>query len=334
MNFIDKLHQEVLKNPGKLVLPEGEDPRVVEAAYTLLNQKLVTKIFVLGKEDKIKSAAAQTGTPLSGLICIDPEKSDLLEKYADDYFEFRKHKGITRDQAVSAVKNVLNFGAMMVRSDEADGMVAGAINATADVLRAAITIVKPAPGMKTVSSCFAMIVPSCSYGADGSFIYSDCGAVPNPTAEQLAYIAIAAADSCRNLLQTEPVVAMLSFSTKGSASDPLVDKVKEATKIARELAPDLCLDGELQADAALLPAVASKKAPESQAAGKANTLIFPDLNAGNIAYKLTERLTGGEAYGPIIQGLSKPVNDLSRGCKASDIVNVAVITQIQSKKHN
>jgi len=332
MSFMDPLKKKVLANPGKLVFPEGKEPRVVEAARTLVDQNLVTSITLLGTAEEITQAAATCSVNLEGINTIDPANAPNLAAYSKEYFNLRKHKGISETDATEAMKNVLNYGAMMVRLDEVDGMVAGSINATGDVLRSAITIVKPAEGMKIVSSCFAMIVPDCEYGNNGSFIYSDCGAVPDPNSEQLAYIALAAADSCRSLLGVEPVVAMLSFSTKGSASSPLVDKVVEATAIAKKMRPELLLDGELQADAAIIASVGSRKAPDSPVAGKANTLVFPDLNAGNIAYKLTERLTGGEAYGPIIQGLSKPVNDLSRGCKSSDIVNVAIITQNQAMK--
>lgn len=334
MAFMDRLRDKVRANPGKLVFPEGKEPRVVQAARILLDEGLASAITLLGSEQEIAAAAAVQKTDLSGLTCIDPSTNGKRDDFVNEYHELRRHKGVDKDHAARAMLDVLNYGAMLVRKDEVDGMVAGSINATADVLRAAITIVRPAKGMKIVSSCFAMIVPNCSYGADGSFIYADCGVMPDPNPEQLASIAVAAADSCRRLLGTEPVVAMLSFSTKGSAEHALVDKVREATALAQKAAPGLKLDGELQADAALVPSVGERKASASQVAGKANTLVFPDLNAGNIAYKLTERLTGGEAYGPIIQGLTKPVNDLSRGCKAGDIVNVGVITQIQNMAGN
>jgi phosphate acetyltransferase len=271
------------------------------------------------------------GLDLSGIKIEDPLKSDKTEEYSRIFYELRKSKGISLEQASEIMKNPLYFGVMMVKNGDADGMVAGAANSTADTLRPALQILKTAPGTKLVSAFFVMVVPDCEYGKDGTFIYADCGLVENPDAEQLSEIAIASAKSFKTLVQEEPKVAMLSYSSYGSAKSELTEKVITATKLAKEKAPDVAIDGELQGDAALVPAIAKTKAPESNVAGKANVLIFPDLNCGNIAYKLTERLAKAEAYGPITQGIAKPVNDLSRGCSAEDIVGVVAITAIQAQ---
>lgn len=307
----------------RIVLPEGKDCRVVQAAKEL-SLREITDVVLLASETEVR------GAKLSKVEVIDPAKSPKREEYAGQLYELRKAKGLTEEQAIQLVADPLYFGVMMVYNDEADGQVSGAIHSTADTVRPALQILKTAPGTFIVSSFFVMIVPDCAYGENGLLIYSDSGLVINPNANELAEIAISSAKTMRMLFDIEPRVAMLSFSTKGSAEHELVDKVVAATRIAKERAPDLLIDGELQADAALVKWIGERKAPGSPVAGKANILIFPDLQAGNIAYKLTERLAKAEAYGPILQGLRKPVNDLSRGCDAQDIVNVVAITAVQA----
>jgi len=329
MNVMEGIYAKARAAQKTIVLPEGRDPRVVQAAADAAAQNL-GKIIVVDKKSDIEKAVRESGADLSKVTVIDPETSPKLEEYAKLFYELRKSKGITEEKALETVKDPLYFGVMMVYTGEADGQVSGAIHSTADTVRPALQVLKCAPGTSIVSSFFVMIVPDCEYGEKGLFIYSDSGLVINPNANELAEIAITSAKTMRQLFDVEPRVAMLSFSTKGSASDPLIDKVVEATRIAKERAPHLLIDGELQGDAALVPWIGERKAPGSEVAGKANVLIFPDLNAGNIAYKLTERLAKAEAYGPVLQGLRKPVNDLSRGCNASDIVNVTAITAVQA----
>jgi len=328
---ISKMIRERAKvNPKTIVLPEGEEPRMVKATKTIIEEGFA-KIILLGREEKIKLIAEELNVELPDTIeIINPEDSDKISKYADSYFELRKHKGLSRDEALNFLKNPLYFGALMVYQGDADGLVAGSINATGDVFRPALQTIKTAPGINIVSSCFVMVIPDCPYGDNGLIVFADCAINPNPNAEQLADIAIATAVTGKALLDIEPRVAMLSFSTKGSAKHPLVEKVIEATRIVKEKQPDLLIDGELQADAAIIPSIGERKAPGSKIAGKANILVFPDLQAANISYKLVERLSGAEAIGPISQGMRKPVNDLSRGCSAEDIVNVVAITVLQA----
>ncbi len=329
MNFLEQIVSRAKKDIKTIVLPESNDIRTLKAA-AMIQEQGIANIVLVGNKDDIKNLGGDLD--ISKAKIVDPANFERFDEYVNTLYELRKAKGMTPEEARKILsENPLYFGIMMVKMGEADGMVAGAINSTANTLRPALQILKTAPGAKLVSAFFVMVVPDCEYGENGVFIYGDSGLVENPNAEELSEIAIASSKSFKSLVQTEPVVAMLSYSTYGSAKSVLTEKVIEATKLAKEKAPDLQLDGELQADAAIVPSVGASKAPGSNVAGKANVLIFPDLNCGNISYKLTQRLAKAEAYGPIIQGIAKPVNDLSRGCSAEDIVGVVAITCVQAQ---
>lgn len=327
MGLMDEIKQKARSAGKRIVLPEGVEERTVKAAEIIAKEG-IAEVILVGNEDEIKQKSA--GLDYSGVTIIDPEKSEKTKSYADKFYELRKHKGVTEEQALKQVKDPLYYACMMIKMGDADGMVAGAINTTANTLRPALQIIKTSPGISVVSSCFIMILKDKCYGHNGIMVFGDCAVNPNPDEKQLAAIAVSTAKTAAQLTGMDPKVAMLSFSTKGSAKHENVDKVANATKLVKELDPKLMVDGELQADAALVGSVGRLKSPGSPVAGSANVLIFPDLQAGNIGYKLVQRLAGAEAIGPICQGLAAPVNDLSRGCSVDDIVSVVAITAVQA----
>ena len=329
MGFIDVIKEKARADKKTIVLPESEDRRVLEATATILKEGLAN-VVLIGNEEQIKKDAADLD--IAGAIIVDPATSDKTQAYIDKLVELRQKKGMTQEQAREIMLNQRTYyGVMMVKMGDADGMVSGACHSTADTLRPSLQILKTKPGTKLVSAFFLMEVPNCEYGENGTFVFGDCGLNQNPTSEELAAIAVSSAESFKMLVGKEPKVAMLSHSSMGSAKHADVDKVVEAVKIAKETAPELMLDGELQLDAAIVPSVGASKAPNSQVAGQANVLIFPDLDAGNIGYKLVQRLAKAEAYGPLTQGIAAPVNDLSRGCSAEDIEGVVAITAVQAQ---
>lgn len=331
MELMKKLLQSAKSDRKKIVLPEGNEERTIQAAFQIQREELAFPILI-GDKEAILEKASSLDIDLSGIEIIDPEKSERLDVYIQEFYELRKNKGMTIGKAEKIVRDPLYFGTMMVKLDDADGMVSGAIHTTGDLLRPGLQIIKTAPGVSVVSSFFIMDIPNSEYGEHGMLLFSDCAVNPCPTEDQLAAIAIATAETAKNLCKMEPKVAMLSFSTMGSADNDLVTKVRNATAKAKELRSDLLIDGELQLDSAIVKKVADQKAPDSKVAGSANVLIFPDLQAGNIGYKLVQRFANATAIGPICQGFAKPINDLSRGCSYEDIVKVVAITAVQAQK--
>jgi len=326
MTFTERISEKARGLSRSLVLPESTEPRILRAARIVLDEKIAREVLLVGDPTKVEQAAEEAGISLYGVKIIQPKKSQNFDAYAEQYFQLRAHKGIDLDKAKEKIVEPLHWGMMMVRKGDADAIVAGAENATAKVLIAGFTIIKTEPGVKSASSCLVMDFPEKKWGQGGLMLFSDCATIPNPSPEQLAEITLASAKSCRAYLDVEPVIAMLSFSTKGSASHQLVDKVLQALRIVKEREPNLAVDGEMQVDAAIDMNTARQKAPSSMVAGRANTLIFPDLQSGNIGYKIAQRFAGAGAYGPFLQGFAKPISDLSRGASVSDIVNTCAAT--------
>ncbi len=330
MSFLTDIMNRAKQDIKTIVLPEATDIRTLKATDKILKEEFC-KIILIGNKEEILNLAKENNLDISKAEIVEPQKSEKYEEYVNAFYELRKNKGMTIEKAKELILDPVFFGMMMVKQEKADGLVSGAAHSTADTLRPALQILKTAPGTKLVSTFVVMAVPNCEFGEDGVFLFSDCGLNQNPNSEELSEIALSTAKSFKQIIGKEPRVAMLSYSTMGSAKAEEVDKVRIATELAKEKAPELAIDGEMQFDAAIIPEIAKSKAPESTVAGKANTMIFPDLQAGNIGYKLVERLAKAEAYGPICQGMAKPVNDLSRGCKAEDIVGVVAITCIQAQ---
>ncbi len=334
MSFIDEIKERAKQQIKTIVLPEAEDIRILKATEIVLNEKYAN-IILVGDKRKIEEKAKQNNVNIDGAKIIDPNNSPDYDKYVSLLYELRKNKGMTIENAKELVKDPVYFGMLMLKDEESkvDGLVSGAIHSTSDTLRPALQILKTAPDTKLVSAFFVMVVPNCEYGENGTFIFGDAGLNENPGQEELSEIAISSSKSFKQLVQKEPKVAMLSYSTHGSAKSESTQKVIDATKAVKEKAPNLKVDGELQLDAAIIPEIAKMKAPTSELKGEANVLIFPDLNAGNIGYKLVQRLGKAEAYGPLCQGIAKPVNDLSRGCSSIDVAGVIAITAVQAQSN-
>ena len=332
MSFIEQIKERAKTEIKTIVLPEATDQRILEAAQIVKNDGYA-KVILIGNEDEVKKIANDKKIDIEGIKIVDPSKSEKKEEYANKLYELRKAKGMTEEQAQQLVLDPVYFGMMMVKLNEADGLVSGAAHSTSDTLRPALQILKTAPGTKLVSAFFVMVVPNCEYGSNGTFIFADSGLNEEPDSEKLSEIAISSSKSFEQLVGDQAKVAMLSYSTYGSAHSASTEKVVEATKLVKEKAPELTVDGELQLDAAIIPEVAEFKAKGSPLKGQANVLVFPDLGAGNIGYKLVQRLAKAEAYGPLCQGIAKPVNDLSRGCSSQDVAGVIAITAVQAQQN-